>query len=103
MALDATVRARVDANLKEDVEKILSEIGISTSQAITMFMKGIKRERGIPFELKIPNEETLEAMREIDEGKTEEITLKEMIEEHTWKNEEDKIALIKMLADKVNK
>ncbi len=103
MALDATVRARIDADLKHDVEEILSEIGLSTSQAITMFMKGIKRERGIPFELKIPNEETLEAMREIDEGKTEEIILKEMIEEHTWKNEEDKIVLIKMLTDKVNK
>ncbi len=103
MALDATVRARIDADLKHDVEEILSEIGLSTSQAIVMFMKGIKRERGIPFELKIPNEETLEAMREIDEGKTEEIILKEMIEEHTWKNEEDKIVLIKMLTDKVNK
>jgi len=78
MALDATVRARIDAGLKEDVEKILSEIGISTSQAIAMFMKGIKRERGIPFELKIPNEETLEAMREIDEGLTEKVTLEQL-------------------------
>ena len=78
MALDATVRARIDVDLKEDVEKILSEIGISTSQAITIFMKGIKRERGIPFELKIPNEETLEAMREIDEGITEKVTLEQL-------------------------
>ena len=78
MALDATVRARIDAGLKEDVEKILSEIGLSTSQAIAMFMKGIKRERGIPFELKIPNEETLEAMREIDEGLTEKVTLEQL-------------------------
>jgi DNA-damage-inducible protein J len=78
MALDATVRARIDVDLKQDVEKILSEIGLSTSQAITMFMKGIRRERGIPFELKIPNEETLEAMREIDEGLTEKVTLEQL-------------------------
>ena len=78
MALDATVRARIDMDLKQDVEKILSEIGLSTSQAITIFMKGIKRERGIPFELKIPNEETLEAMREIDEGITEKVTLEQL-------------------------
>jgi DNA-damage-inducible protein J len=78
MALDATVRARIDMDLKQDVEKILSEIGISTSQAITIFMKGIKRERGIPFELKIPNEETLEAMREIDEGLTHKVTLEQL-------------------------
>ncbi|CAA6805543.1 MAG: DNA-damage-inducible protein J [uncultured Sulfurovum sp.] len=78
MALDATVRARIDEDLKEDVEKILSEIGLSTSQAITMFMKSIKRERGIPFELKIPNEETLESMREIDNGVAEKVTLEQL-------------------------
>jgi DNA-damage-inducible protein J len=83
MALDATVRARVDAQLKKDVEQILSEIGLSTSQAITLFLKGIKRERGIPFELKIPNEETLQAMEEAEKGiNMEEITLEEMIAEH---------------------
>ena len=104
MALDATVRARVDADLKEDVEKILSEIGLSTSQAITMLMKAIKRENGIPFELKIPNEETLQAMRDVEMGiNMEIITLEEMIEEHKWENEEDKMALIKILTDKVKK
>ena len=83
MALDATVRARVDAQLKKDVEQILSEIGLSTSQAITLFLKGIKRERGIPFELKIPNKETLQAMEEAEKGiNMEEITLEEMIAEH---------------------
>ena len=83
MALDATVRARIDAELKHDVEQILSEIGLSTSQAITMFMKGIKRERGIPMELKIPNDETLQAMKDAEMGlNMEEITLEEMMEEH---------------------
>ena len=83
MALDATVRARIDSELKREVEQILSEIGLSTSQAITMFMKGIKRERGIPMELKIPNEETLQAMQDAEKGiNMEEITLEEMIAEH---------------------
>ena len=82
MALDATVRARIDAKLKEDVEKILSEIGLSTSQAITMFMKGIKRERGIPMELKIPNELTMQVIEDARNGvNMEEITIEEMIEE----------------------
>jgi len=81
MALDATVRARIDADLKEDVEKILSEIGLSTSQAITMFMKGISRERGIPMELKIPNDETLQAMKELENGEGERITFDELKKE----------------------
>jgi len=101
MALDATVRARVDVELKQDVEKILSEIGLSTSQAITMFMKGIRRERGIPFELKIPNDETLEAMREAEMGiNMEKTTLKEMIDEHIWESEDMKKELIEMLRNK---
>jgi len=83
MALTATVRARVEPDLKKEVEEILSQIGITTSQAINMFLNGIKRERGIPMELKIPNEETLQAMRDAESGiNMEEITLEEMIEEH---------------------
>jgi len=82
MALDATVRARIDAELKHDVEQILAEIGLSTSQAITMFMKGIKRERGIPMELKIPNELTMQVIEDARNGvNMEEITLEEMIKE----------------------
>ena len=82
MALDATVRARVDSKLKEEVEEILSEIGLTTSQAITIFLKGVKRERGIPFDLKIPNETTLKAMKEAKEGiNMEKVTIDEMIKE----------------------
>jgi DNA-damage-inducible protein J len=81
MALDATVRARVDSKLKEETEKILSDIGLSTSQAITIFLKGVQRERGIPFELKIPNETTLKAMKEAKEGIGESISFEEFLKE----------------------
>jgi len=82
MALDATVRARVDSKLKNEAEEILNEIGLTTSQAITMFLKGITRERGIPMELKVPNKTTLKAMQEAKEGiNMEEITLDDMIKE----------------------
>lgn len=64
MTLDSTVRARVDSNLKNDVESIFQELGLTTSQAITLFLKKVKMERGIPFELKVPNETTLKAMEE---------------------------------------
>lgn len=64
MTLDSTVRARIDSKLKNDVEIIFNELGLNTSQAITLFLKKVKMERGIPFELKIPNEITLKAMDE---------------------------------------
>lgn len=82
MALDATVRARVDSRLKENTEKIFNEIGITTSQAITMFLKGVERERGIPFELKIEHKianDILTSLNEVKEGKTRDI--KELLNE----------------------
>jgi DNA-damage-inducible protein J len=78
MALDATVRARIDPRLKQDVEEILSQIGMTTSQAINIFMNSVRRERGIPFELKVPNKETIEAMRDVEEGRTESVTFEEL-------------------------
>lgn len=81
MALDSTVRARVDGELKEEVEAILSQIGLSTSQAITLFLKRIKYEKGIPFELKVPNATTLQAMEEAKNNDGETVSLNEFLKE----------------------
>lgn len=62
--LSATVRARVDSNLKSETEDIFAKIGMTTSQAINIFLTRVKYERGIPFELKIPNQTTIDAMQE---------------------------------------
>jgi len=64
MTLDTTVRARVDSHLKNEVETIFAELGLTTSQAITLFLKKVKTERGIPFELKLPNATTLQSIKE---------------------------------------
>lgn len=56
------INARVRPELKGDVEQILSKLGISTTQAITMFFEQIKITRGIPFPLQLPNDETAQAM-----------------------------------------
>ena len=81
MTLNATVRARVDGNLKQEVEEILKEIGLSTSQAITLFLKRIKYEKGIPFELKVPNATTIQAMEEAEQNIGETISFEEFLEE----------------------
>ncbi len=81
MALEATVRARIDTNLKQEVEDILKQIGLTTSQAITLFMNKIKNERGIPFELKAPNALTLQAMEDADNNIGETISYEEFMKE----------------------
>jgi len=65
---DAIVRARIESDLKENVEGLLAELGLSTSEAITMFFKQIEIQRGIPFEIKLPNKETLEVFKATDKG-----------------------------------
>ena len=64
MSLNATVRARVDESLKFNAEHILKEIGLTTSQAINIFLKKIVSEHGIPFELKVPSDRLKTAMQE---------------------------------------
>jgi DNA-damage-inducible protein J len=56
------VRARIEPDLKHDAEAILKVIGISSSQAISMFYKQIIFNQGLPFEVKAPNEETQQVL-----------------------------------------
>ncbi len=63
------INARIKPELKGDVEQILSKLGITTTQAITMFFEQIKLNRGIPFTLQLPNNETEQAMLEARENK----------------------------------
>jgi addiction module RelB/DinJ family antitoxin len=54
MANTSAVYARIDTNLKENAEGILSQLGISPSSAIQMLYSQIVLTKGIPFELRLP-------------------------------------------------
>ena len=54
MPKTANLYARIEPELKEEAESILSALGIPASSAITMFYKQIILQRGIPFEMKLP-------------------------------------------------
>jgi len=66
---DSVVRARIDGNIKKKVEEILHKLGLSTSEAINVYFNQILLNDGLPFEVKVPNEETTKAIiesRDID-------------------------------------
>jgi DNA-damage-inducible protein J len=69
MAQEARISSRIDADLKTEAEAILEELGVKPSQAITMFYTQIKRQRGLPLDLKIPNAETIAAIEEVKDPK----------------------------------
>ena len=68
MPKDATINARVDGRLKAKAEKVLAEVGVSTSEAITMLLHQIVLKRGIPFDVRLPNAETRAAIAELAAG-----------------------------------
>ena len=68
MATDTVVRACIDGLVKEEATDVLGKMGLSVSDAIRMLMIRIAREKALPFDVRIPNEETRAAMRELQEG-----------------------------------
>ena len=54
-AKSANLYARIEPEVKEQAERILSALGIPASNAINMFYKQIILQRGLPFEVKIPS------------------------------------------------
>ena len=64
MGKTAFIRARIEPELKDEVDSILKTLGLSLTEAITLFFKMVRLNRGLPFEVKIPNEETSEAMED---------------------------------------
>jgi DNA-damage-inducible protein J len=69
MARTSMVQARIEPRLKNEVESILSSLGINTTDAINIFFKQIQHANGIPFDVKIPNEETCKAITEARKAK----------------------------------
>ena len=64
MTQEAQISSPIDAELKRQGDSILAELGINSSQAITLFYRQIVRQRGLPFAIRMPNDETIEALNE---------------------------------------
>ena len=68
MNKSAVIRARVDPVLKNEVEDLFEQLGLSATQAITLFYEQVKLNRGLPFDVRIPNEVTRRTLAETDAG-----------------------------------
>ena len=66
MSKTAMIRARIEPDLKSEAEAVLKEIGLSTSELITMTFRQVIMHQGLPFEARIPNAETVAAIREMN-------------------------------------
>ena len=69
MNKSATVRARIEPHLKREAEGMLDKLGLSATQAITLFYRQIILRKGLPFNVVIPNATTQRTLESTDAGK----------------------------------
>ena len=62
------VNIRMEENLKKQFDNLCNELGLTMTTAINIFAKTMVRQKGMPFEisLHIPNEETLQAIDDVN-------------------------------------
>ncbi|MCB2206416.1 type II toxin-antitoxin system RelB/DinJ family antitoxin [bacterium] len=63
------VRARIEPDLKTDAELVFRQLGLSATQAITLFYKQVVLRGGLPFDIEIPRNTTQKTFDETDAGK----------------------------------
>jgi DNA-damage-inducible protein J len=61
-----TINARIDLDCKKEAQGVLEKLGLSMSGAIEMFFKQIVLQQGLPFDVKLPNQDKARAMEELE-------------------------------------
>jgi DNA-damage-inducible protein J len=68
MSKTATVRARIQPELKDSAEYVFRRLGLTATQAITLFYKQVELRGGLPFDVAVPAETTIKAFEKTDAG-----------------------------------
>jgi DNA-damage-inducible protein J len=71
MANDSVVRARINGKIKEEATAVLAAIGLTPSDAFRLLMTRVAQEQALPFDLLIPNKETVNAIKAARSGQVE--------------------------------
>lgn len=69
MAKTANIQARIDPETKTKAQKILNTLNISMSEAISLYLTQVALHKGIPFDIRIPNEVTIATLQKSEENK----------------------------------
>jgi DNA-damage-inducible protein J len=67
--MTTSLNVRIDSDTKKEAAEILDDLGLTISQAISAYFKQIILTKGIPFEIKMPNRQTIETFRKTNAGK----------------------------------
>lgn len=78
MTMTTLMQIRVDSTLKQEADKLFSELGLDTTTAMRIFLKTAVRERKLPFEVALSptkNTEIEELERRLEDIKTKRVTM----------------------------
>ena len=70
MSIDTVVRARIDRDTKARATEALEAMGLTVSDAIRLLRLRVAEEKRLPFTIQVPNRTTVEAMKELADGKS---------------------------------
>lgn len=68
MPTNAVVRARIDEKVKEEAAAVLGAMGLTVSDAFRLLLTKVAQEKALPFDPLVPNEKTIEAIKEARKG-----------------------------------
>ena len=79
-----TTSIKVDKETKNEAKMVFAQLGMSMGEAVNIFLTQVALTKSIPFEIKIPNEETQQIMEEVlNSQNTSPLDYKELSEEQT--------------------
>ena len=70
------IRSRIDRAIKKEVSRLLEKMGLTISDAIRLFLHRVIVDKGLPFEVKAPNESTSAAVRAVERDEFERASLR---------------------------
>lgn len=68
MEARVTTSIKLNPTVKKHTQAIFNELGLTMSDAINMFLKQVELHKGMPFDVRIPNEKTRRIMYEAEKG-----------------------------------
>ena len=82
ISVKETTSIKLDVDIKNKAKEIFKELGITMGEAVNIFLSQVALQKGLPFDVKIPNKETQRVIEEAKKGiNMEDTSIEEMIYE----------------------
>ena len=68
MFMKVATSIKLEKESRDFAKKFFKRFGLTLSDGINMFLAKIVMDKKLPFELELPNKETMEAVKQVEEG-----------------------------------